>query len=577
MISFLVPFTTLLFALDAEAVEYTRAFVRRQEHQHGDRSESILAAFATDKEPAPTEEVYSLEEVTRPPGSSYPSPSTFLEELTRIFGKEMTPDPDWPNHMQEQNASQQSLSTEGAASPDVQVEVNGAGDVVPMQGEAQAFMGVEAAAASPLPAARPDIVAWYRSEDCAKAWRSSVGDWEGRLTKGDVQCLFHLGEGARNPVRFLDGMIESGYDFGEIMTGQDYTICSITRYTSDFHGDQQRILTNNHPNFLHGHHASRAGIAYSSKWVTNENIAITDPTERQKWLVMCFSRSGIVMRGTARKNIAAQAGGTYDKNFNVYINEGYLNEVSDFGAMELITWRRSLTEPELWHSMQYLNWRLKTGLQPAAQSAMVAWFKSENANRVWPSSVGTWQGRVTKGTTDVKVEQKHKDYFGRTPGPKWTYLAGSTVCGYDFGEIMTPDFTICSVTRYLNKFNQARILSNNHPNFLHGHHHKRVGLAHYSTWVTAHPHPPEVGDTEWVVMCGNREGLVMSGLDRTDKGKHPGVKYHKNFNLYINEGYLNEVSDWGVMEVITWNRPLTEEEMWTSMVYLLWKVHIGNH
>ena len=60
-------------------------------------------------------------------------------------------------------------------------------------------------------------------------------------------------------------------------------------------------------------------------------------------------------------------------------------------------------------------------------------------------------------------------------------------------------------------------------------------------------------------MCGNREGLVMSGLDRTNKGKHPGVKYHKNFNLYINEG-LNEVSDWGVMEVITWNRPLTEKK-----------------
>lgn len=575
MIFFLVPLTTLLFALEAGAVEYTRAFVRRQERQHDDQSESTQAASPADEEP-PTEEVYSLEEEPGRLGSTAPSPSTFLEELTRMFGKEMTPDPDWANQMQEPNASQQSLSSEGAGSPDVQVEVDGAGDVIPVQGEAQEFMGVAAAAAAPLPAARPDIVAWYRSEDCAKAWKSSVGAWKGRLTKGDVQCLFHLGEGARNPVRFLDGMIESGYDFGEIMTGQDYTICSITRYTSDFHGDQQRILTNNNPNFLHGHHASRAGIAYSSKWVTNENVAITDPTERQKWLVMCFSRAGIVMRGTERKNIAAQEGGTYHKNFNVYINEGYLNEVSDFGAMELITWRRSLTEPELWHSMHYLNWRLKIGLQPAAQSAMVAWFKSENANRVWPSSVGTWQGRVTKGTTDVKVEQKHKDYFGRTPGPKWTYLAGSTVCGYDFGEIMTPDFTICSVTRYLNKFNQARILSNFHPNFLHGHHHKRVGLAHYSTWVTAHPHPPEVGDTEWVVMCGNREGLVMSGLDRTNKGKHPGVKYHKNFNLYINEG-LNEVSDWGVMEVITWNRPLTEEDMWMSMVYLLWKVHIGNH
>ena len=42
--------------------------------------------------------------------------------------------------------------------------------------------------------------------------------------------------------------------------------------------------------------------------------------------------------------------------------------------------------------------------------------------------------------------------------------------------------------------------------------------------------------------------------------------------MYINDGHFAESSDFGVMEVIVWSRALSEEEMWTSMEYLNWKL-----
>ena len=46
------------------------------------------------------------------------------------------------------------------------------------------------------------------------------------------------------------------------------------------------------------------------------------------------------------------------------------------------------------------------------------------------------------------------------------------------------------------------------------------------------------------------------------------VKSNGDAHLYINDGHYTESSDFGVMEVIVWNRALSDGEMWTSMKYL---------
>jgi len=204
--------------------------------------------------------------------------------------------------------------------------------------------------------------------------------------------------------------------------------------------------------------------------------------------------------------------------------------------------------------------------QPADPSSMVAWFKSEEADSAWKSAVGSWQAHVTRGSPTRKVEAGHGAAF------PVAYLTGDPHTGIDFGVIMKPDFTICSVTRYLEGGQEKRILQNNQPNWLHGHWNGLVGVAHYNTWVNMDGLTS--GRTDWLVMCGNSEGVILRGQEKKNLNVNNNVpvKSTGDVHLYINDGHFAESSDFGVMEVIVWSRALSEEEMWTSMEYLNWKL-----
>ncbi|CAE7273024.1 unnamed protein product, partial [Symbiodinium pilosum] len=133
------------------------------------------------------------------------------------------------------------------------------------------------------------------------------------------------------------------------------------------------------------------------------------------------------------------------------------------------------------------------------------------------------------------------------------------------------DYSICSISRYTGSQNQKRILQAPHPNFLHGHWEGHTGVAHYGTWVTS---LQGSASEDWIPLCGNRAGLVFWGLQKVSNGKQ-GVAA-PDVHLYINDGGINELSDLGVMEVIVWDRLLTEDEMLTTMEYLNWKLENGS-
>ncbi|CAE7915554.1 unnamed protein product [Symbiodinium sp. KB8] len=240
-----------------------------------------------------------------------------------------------------------------------------------------------------------------------------------------------------------------------------------------------RILQTGHsPNFLHGHHGHRAGVAYYNAWVTPSDVP-----SNTDWLVMCGNNKGVVYVGNERRNIAVRHGVLHNADFNLYINEGFANEASDFGVMEVITWNRALSEDEMWTSMEYLNWKLQAHLahQPSAESSMVAWFKSEDAGPAWKSAVGSWEANEAYTAAFFKV-------------------------------VIIPTSSMA------------------------------IGVAKQDGKNIATGHGPQL---------------------------------NADFHLYINEGFANEASDFGVMEVITWNRALSEDEMWTSMEYLNWKIQVG--
>ena len=415
----------------------------------------------------------------------------------------------------------------------------------------------------PEPADKSSMVAWFKSEDADSAWNSSVGSWQAHVTKGSVTKKVEAGHGATYPVVYLTGDTNTGIDFGQIMK-PDFTICSVTRCLGGEGGVNKRILQHNQPNWLHGHWEGAVGVAHYNHWVTRPHGTPWQHPGLTGWLVMCGNSAGVVFRGKERRNVGETAALKSPGDAHLYINVGHTGESSDFGVMEVIVWNRALSEDEMWTSMEYLNAKLgPPPPKPADESSMVAWFKSEDASSAWKSAVGSWQARVTKGSVTKRVEAGHGATY------PVVYLTGYTTAGMDFGRIMKPDFTICSVTRYVFATRQ-RILQTNRPNWFHGHYGGGRGCAYYSEWVNHDCQHTAL--TDWLVMCGNSAGVVFRGKERKNVGQPTAVKLQEDFHLYINEGFVEEVSDFGVMEVIVWNRALSEDEMWTSMEYLNWKL-----
>lgn len=95
----------------------------------------------------------------------------------------------------------------------------------------------------------------------------------------------------------------------------------------------------------------------------------------------------------------------------------------------------------------------------------------------------------------------------------------------------------------------------------HGHYSGRKGIAYYGAWVSQDYQ--NTGLTDWQVMCGNSAGLLFRGKERVNIGQNPAAKFDGDFHLFINEGFVEEGSQFGVMEIIVWGRELSEGEMWT--------------
>ena len=108
-----------------------------------------------------------------------------------------------------------------------------------------------------------------------------------------------------------------------------------------------------------------------------------------------------------------------------------------------------------------------------------------------------------------------------------------------------------------------------------GHYNGYSGVAFYQKWVTAQNTNPNAN--EWVVLCGtNGAQRVYSGMSGSivNVATAQGSAFSEYTGLSINHDE-NDKSDFAVMEVITWDRVLTDEEMKASVQYLMWKLRVG--
>ena len=198
-----------------------------------------------------------------------------------------------------------------------------------------------------------------------------------------------------------------------------------------------------------------------------------------------------------------------------------------------------------------------------AKDGLYAWYKSSelattgNGGSKWISSVGKFIAQPTRGTVTTVTSTGH----GATGAVR--AVQGSTASSYEFGNILTSQYTICSITRYTGG-SRNRILTGSRANWLHGHWNGGAGIAHYDGWVGASSNQMKNKD-DWVIMCGTSNAVLLHGKKVGTRGSNVAG----NQNVVINAGAQSgEKSDWAVAEIITWDRKLSESEMQDATAYL---------
>jgi len=166
------------------------------------------------------------------------------------------------------------------------------------------------------------------------------------VISGSINVEKHLA--GRNGVgnkhlRYISGGTDATFNSGPCLTSQ-YTVCSATRYTG---GTKGRILNGGSGNWLHGHWASRAGIAHYNAWQGQHNGRVSPNTN---WVYMCAYNSAgsksMHINGRTYTNIA---GGSTSVPSYIGINVGGCcgGEKSQWALAFLATFNGHLTNTEM--------------------------------------------------------------------------------------------------------------------------------------------------------------------------------------------------------------------------------------
>ena len=122
---------------------------------------------------------------------------------------------------------------------------------------------------------------------------TDAGDFPVTVEAGTASLVTPLtlsSNGAGNTITVLGGTTATQLLWPIDSVPQIFTICSVSRYTSD--GDsRRRILTTQETNWLHGHYNSNRGVAYYSDWKTVDTASVG--ATNSDWLVMCGTSGGV--------------------------------------------------------------------------------------------------------------------------------------------------------------------------------------------------------------------------------------------------------------------------------------------
>jgi hypothetical protein len=166
-------------------------------------------------------------------------------------------------------------------------------------------------------------------------------------------------DGAAWPLRVLQGTTATKLDFGAVVAGSTFTICSITRYAGATRG---AILQGSDVPWWHGHKYN--GIAGSSYYDSSSYYG--EVSSATDWVAMCGrGGAGADTTGAVTPPVAVVNGAWGEHaadgvgTAGLGVNQGqYSTSTSDFQLLEIVTWDVKLSRVQMVAAGQRLLDRL---------------------------------------------------------------------------------------------------------------------------------------------------------------------------------------------------------------------------
>eukprot|EP00930_Biecheleria_cincta_P018462 TRINITY_DN1437_c0_g1_i1.p1 TRINITY_DN1437_c0_g1~~TRINITY_DN1437_c0_g1_i1.p1 ORF type:complete len:2162 (-),score=335.88 TRINITY_DN1437_c0_g1_i1:98-6583(-) len=207
----------------------------------------------------------------------------------------------------------------------------------------------------PPPFTLTGCTSWYKSEEAAIPWLSSIGSIQGVVIDKRADALFEAGSGSSGKMKFVRGDENTTFDFGPILS-ETYTICSATRYWG---APYRRILQGSQSNWIHGHVNGSAAVSCAGQ-PEQEGVLQED------WAVVCATSDEsreVIINGKVISSAACRPQNVKQKQ-NLVVNHGQAwGERSKWAVAEIITWNRVLSTAEMATAGDYLNKKIKAGIE----------------------------------------------------------------------------------------------------------------------------------------------------------------------------------------------------------------------
>ena len=401
------------------------------------------------------------------------------------------------------------------------------------------------------------------------------------------------GDGAHQAITFLQGTQDTKVKWAEMSVPTTFTVCSVTRWTSDLAAKKQRILSclnAGETNWLHGHHpVSGTTIGRGSTYYGNgyKSNAVNDAPDTD-WLILCGSNDrdvpspgNVVFEqdeiGTSNAGIGA---------CRMHIND-YAAQKSDFALHTVLLWDQGLTAPQMKLVTEELRTMLTGEIRPeyersissgpflellASTQPYAVYYGEEYDARAGslPDLSGNLRHAEVRGNG---AEMRTSDGHGATQ--QISFLQGGTDAQIVWPDLIIPTtFTVCSVTRWTSSEAAKRqriltCLNAGETNWLHGHHPRSdlvggPGSAFYNGWKSQYD-PERGADTDWVVLCGTNDASVSLPSNIIYEQVESGFYANGGVGqcrMHVNN-YASQKSDFALHSVLIWDRGLSPAQMKT--------------